>query len=127
MKVLLVLGRIAETEGIDVPESEVEAEIDRARERYRGNAKLLVYFESERGRNFIRSSLRRTQTVEKLVDDWLAAHPDHPPIPHAEAGEIRPADEAAADAAAAVDATGTDSTIESVADDAIMVDTVAST
>jgi hypothetical protein len=28
--------------------------------------------------------------VEKLVDDWLAAHPDHPALPHAEGGEGSP-------------------------------------
>jgi hypothetical protein len=42
------------------------------------------YFDSERGRTYIRSSLRRSRVVEKLVEDWLAAHPEHPPIPHAE-------------------------------------------
>ena len=109
VKVLLVLGKIADVEGISVPQADVDAELGRARERYRGNTKLLGYFESERGRNFIRSTLRRSQTVEKLVDDWLAAHPDHPPIPHAEAGEPRPAEEAAAEAAATIGATDPDS------------------
>src|SRR5947207_6842621 len=33
VKVLLVLGKIADAEGITVPESDVAAEIDRARER----------------------------------------------------------------------------------------------
>ena len=46
--------------------------------------RTLAYFESERGRNFIRSTLRRTRTVESLVDRWLAAHPDHPALPHFE-------------------------------------------
>ena len=46
--------------------------------------KTIAYFESERGRNFIRSTLRRTRTVEGLVDAWLAAHPDHPALPHLE-------------------------------------------
>ena len=85
VKVLLVLGKIAEAEGIAVPESEVEAEVGRGRQRYAGDQKLLRYFDSERGRNFIRSTLRRTRVVEQLVDDWLAAHPDHPALPHAEA------------------------------------------
>ena len=74
---LLVLSRIAEAEGIDVPEADVEAEIARARVRYQ-DPKTVKYFESERGRNFIRSSLRRTRVVEGLVDQWLAAHPEHP-------------------------------------------------
>ena len=100
VKVLMVLSKIADGEGITVPEGEVQAEIDRAGERYKGNQKLLGTFGSERGRNFIRSSLRRSRTVETLVDAWLAAHPDHPALPHAEA---EPADDAAIRATSAVD------------------------
>ena len=76
-KVLLVLSKIAETEGIDVPDADVEAQVELARQRYQ-DQKTVRYFESERGRNFIRSTLRRTRVVETLVDRWLAAHPDHP-------------------------------------------------
>ena len=47
----------------------------------------MAYFESERGRSFIRSTLRRSRLVEKLVDEWLAAHPDHPALPHMEDDE----------------------------------------
>ena len=86
VKVLLVLSRIAEAEGIAVPDEEIEAEVQRGRERYAGDPKVVRYFDSERGRNFIRSTLRRTRVVERLVDDWLAAHPDHPALPHAEDG-----------------------------------------
>jgi len=87
VKALLVLSRIAEDEGIELPDADIEAEAALARERYAGDRKLVAYFDSERGRNFIRSTLRRTRTVEKLVDDWLAAHPEHPPLPHAEDAE----------------------------------------
>ena len=76
-KVLLVLSKIAEAEGIDVPDAEIEAQIELARQRYQ-DQKTVRYFESERGRNFIRSTLRRTKVVEALVDRWLAAHPEHP-------------------------------------------------
>jgi trigger factor len=86
VKTLLVLSEMADREGVVVSEADIEAEVAQARERYRGDAKTLAYFESTRGRNFIRSTLRRTQTVEGLVDAWLAAHPEHPAIPHAEAG-----------------------------------------
>lgn len=85
-KVLLVLARIADVEGIEVPDAAVEAQIDLARSRYR-DPKTVRYFESERGRSFIRSTLRRTQVVETLVDRWLAAHPEHPALPHAEDDE----------------------------------------
>jgi trigger factor len=86
VKVLLVLSRIAEVENLTIADADVEAEIARGRERYAGDPKLAKYFDSERGRNYIRSTLRRSRVVEKLVDDWLAAHPDHPPIPHVEDG-----------------------------------------
>lgn len=103
-KVLLVLSKIAETEGIDVPETEVEAEIDKARARYQ-DPKTVKYFESERGRNFIRSSLRRTKVVEALVDRWLAEHPDHPALPHLEDDAPSAVEAPEAEAAAAIDAT----------------------
>ena len=86
VKVLLVLSRIAEVENLTIPDSDVDAEIAKGRERYAGDPKLMKYFESERGRNYIRSTLRRSRVVEKLVNDWLAAHPDHPAIPHVEDG-----------------------------------------
>ena len=59
----------------------------RARERYGNDKRTVAYFESERGRSFIRSTLRRSRLVEKLVDEWLAAHPEHPALPHAEQDE----------------------------------------
>jgi trigger factor len=103
VKVLLVLSRIAEAEGIEVPEADVDAEVARSRERYARDRKLVGYFESERGRNFIRSTLRRTRTVERLVDDWLAAHPEHPALPHAD-DDAAPISEHAAAADAGIDA-----------------------
>jgi len=103
VKTLLVLSKIGEAEGIAVPDADVEAEVARGRQRYAGDRKLIAYFESERGRNFIRSTLRRTQVVERLVDDWLAAHPEHPALPHVESGQLSAA-ETAAVAAGAIEA-----------------------
>jgi trigger factor len=105
VKVLLTLSKIAEVEGLTISDADVEAEIGRARERYGSDPKVIRYFDSERGRNYIRSSLRRTRVVEKQVDDWLAAHPDHPPIPHAEEGGSPVVDDATAEANAAIGAT----------------------
>jgi trigger factor len=114
VKVLLVLSRIAEAEGVTISDDEVDAEVARGRERYAGNAKLIRYFDSERGRNFIRSTLRRTRIVEKLVDDWLAAHPEHPALPHADEDSAASAvDQSAAEANAAIDATDPGTVIES--------------
>ena len=112
VRVLLVLSRIAEVEGLTISDADVAAEIAKARERYAGDQKLMKYFDSERGRNYIRSTLRRSRVVEKLVDDWLAAHRDHPPIPHIEDGPVEGIDEEGARSVAAVDATDPGSIIE---------------
>ncbi len=87
VRVLLVLSKVAEAEGVTVPDADVEAEVQRARERYAKDRRTVSYFESERGRSFIRSTLRRSRVVERLIDEWLAGHPDHPAIPHLEDGE----------------------------------------
>ncbi len=105
VKVLLVLSRVAETEGVEVPDEAIEAEVARGRARYANDRKLLGYFDSERGRNFIRSTLRRSRLVEKLVDDWLAAHPEHPPLPHAEDGPSSALEADSATSSAAIGAT----------------------
>ena len=101
VKVLLVLSKIAEDEGLEIADRDVEAEVRTARQRYGNDRKTMAYFESERGRSFIRSSLRRSRLVEKLVDEWLAAHPDHPALPHLEEGE--PVSLEAADSDAAIE------------------------
>ena len=98
-KTLLVLGRIAESEGTEVTDADVTAEAARARQRYANDPKLSAYFDTDRARAAIRSSLRRSRVVEKIIDEWLAAHPDHPAIPHVE-------DADAAAGAAAVEEAG---------------------
>jgi trigger factor len=105
VRVLLVLTKVAEAEGVVVTDDEIEAEVEQGKARYAGEPKLLKYFDSERGRNFIKSTLRRSKTVEKLVDDWLAAHPDHPPLPHAEEARTGVVESDAAASSAAIDAT----------------------
>jgi len=87
VKTLLVLSKVAEAEGLEIGDEAVEAEVARARERYGSDRRTMAYFESERGRSFIKSSLRRSRLVEKLVDEWLAAHPEHPSLPHLEDDE----------------------------------------
>jgi trigger factor len=99
VKVLLVLSKIADEEGLEIADKDVEAELRSARERYGNDRKTMAYFESERGRSFIRSTLRRSRLVEKLIDEWLAAHPDHPPLPHLEEDEPVPLDNADSEAA----------------------------
>jgi trigger factor len=103
-KVLLVLSKIADVEGLQVSDAEVAEQVELARERYQ-DPKTVKYFESERGQNFIRSTLRRSQLVESLVNRWLAAHPEHPALPHLEDAVPSALDTPQAEASASIDAT----------------------
>jgi trigger factor len=96
-RTLLVLGEIATREGIDVPDRDIIDEIIRAKARYASEPKLAAYFDTPRAQAAIRSSLRRARVVETVIDRWLAAHPEHPAIPHAEDGESSPVAAAAQD------------------------------
>jgi trigger factor len=103
-KVLLVLSRIADIEGVVIPDRDVAAQVEMARARYQ-DPKTVRYFESERGQNFIRSTLRRTRLIETLVDRWLVAHPEHPALPHLEDDAPSGIDTTQAEANASIDAT----------------------
>ncbi len=103
-KVLLVLSKIAEAEGVTVSETDVLEQVDLARRRY-SDPKTIKYFESERGRNFIASTLRRSRLVESLVERWLVAHPEHPALPHIEDNGPDAMDTPQAEAAASLGAT----------------------
>ncbi len=83
-KTLLVLSKVADEEGLEVTDADVDAEVELGRERYAGDERLTAYFSSERGRAFISSTLRRSRVIERIVDAWLADHPEHPPMPHLE-------------------------------------------
>ena len=84
VKVLLVLSAVADAEGVEASDEALQAEIDRARARSPENPKLISYFESPRGRAYLKATLRRTEVVELLVDRWLEAHPEVGPLPHLE-------------------------------------------
>jgi trigger factor len=105
VKVLLVLSKIAEAEVVVISDADVDAEVAKARERYGEDRKTVTYFESARGRGFVRSTLRRTRVVEQLVDAWLAAHPEHPAIPHLEDDAPSGVASSAAEANAAIGGT----------------------
>lgn len=116
VRTLLVLSKVADVEGVTIPDAKVEAEVARGRERYPDDARLQAYFGSERGRSYIRSTLRRGRVVEGLIDEWLAAHPDHAPLPHLEDGPSSAIEGAAANATvdATVDATDLGPILEDV-------------
>jgi trigger factor len=84
VKTLLVLSEIARVRGVEASDRDVEAEVARARSRYAKDQTTVRYFESERGRNYIKSTIRRSRAVEQLVDEWLAANPSTPRLPHLE-------------------------------------------
>ena len=114
VRTLLVLSKVADEEGATVSDAEVEAEVERGRDRYPDDQKLLAYFDSERGRSYIRSTLRRTRVVEGLIDEWLAEHPDHPALPHLEEGPTSAVEGEQAAANAAIDPTDPGSILEDV-------------
>jgi trigger factor len=115
VRTLLVLSKVAETEGVVVADEEVDAEVARGLERYPDDTRLRAYFDSDRGRAYIRSTLRRSRVVERLIDEWLAAHPDHEPLPHLEDGPTTGLEGAEASANVAVDATDPGAIREDVA------------
>ncbi len=82
VRTLLVLSAVADAEKVVVPDVDVDAEVERGRERYASDQRLTEYFDSERGRSYIVSTLRRSRVVETLIDAWLTAHPEHPALPH---------------------------------------------
>ncbi|MEA2619500.1 MAG: trigger factor [Chloroflexota bacterium] len=114
VRTLLVLSKVADAEGVTVPDDEVEAEIARGRVRYPDDARLQAYFDSERGRSYIRSTLRRSRVVESLIDEWLAAHPDHAPLPHLEDAPSSAIEGGGAAANASVGATDPGAILEDV-------------
>jgi trigger factor len=114
VRTLLVLSKVADAEGVTILDEEVEAEIARGRLRYPDDARLQAYFDSERGRSYIRSTLRRSRVVEGLIDEWLTAHPDHQPLPHLEDAQSSAIEGGGAAANASVGATDPGTILEDV-------------
>jgi trigger factor len=71
VKTLLVLSAIAEKEGVDALDSEIEAEITEQLARYDDDAKLREYLTSRRGRSYLRMTIRNRKLVDTLVDRAL--------------------------------------------------------
>jgi trigger factor len=87
VKTLLVLSEIADKESVEVDESELAADLAQSRERYAGNPRLVAYLESERGQNHTRALLRRSKTVETLIDRWIEQHPEFSKVQHLHDGD----------------------------------------
>ena len=68
VKSLLVLSAIAEKEGIDASDAEIDAEIAEQLARYGDEPRLAEYLRSRRGRAYLRMTLRNRTLVDSLID-----------------------------------------------------------
>ena len=95
VKTLLVLSAIAEQEGVDASDAEIDGEIAEQLARYGEDAKLREYLGSRRGRGYLRMTLRNRTLVDTLIEralgtDAVAAEvtpepePEPAPEPNAE-------------------------------------------
>ena len=82
VKTLLVLGAIADKEEVSVSDEDIQAEVDRVLRDPDAGDSIKEYLDSDRGRTYIRSQLRRSQTVEMLADRWIGAHPEFEAVQH---------------------------------------------
>jgi trigger factor len=71
VKTLLVLSAIAEKEGIDASDAEIDAEAADQLSRYGDEPRLREYLGSRRGRSYLRMTLRNQKLVEHLVNRKL--------------------------------------------------------
>ena len=84
-KTLLVLGEIAEPRGRRGPgRATSRPRSPRAGPATPTSPSCALLRHPSAAAGCIRSTLRRSRVVEKLIDEWLAAHPEHPAIPHVE-------------------------------------------
>jgi trigger factor len=94
VKTLLVLSAIAEREGIDASDEEIDAEVAQQLERYGDNARLRTYLSSRRGRSYLRMTLRNRKIVDTLIE--RATQESQPTEPSAPAAGEEPAPQTAA-------------------------------
>ncbi len=71
VKVLLVLSAIAEKEGIDASDEEIQTEIDEQLARYGNDPKLAESLSSRRARSYLRMTIRNRKLVDTLMDRAL--------------------------------------------------------
>ena len=114
VKVLLVLGAVADKEGVEIADAVVEDEIEKTRRSNPEDRRLIEYLESPRGRSYVRSTLRRSQVVERIIDTWIEAHPRFSDVRHTEDQPAQPADqvEAATEALEPVELDEADEALE---------------
>ena len=87
VKTLLVLSAIAEKEGIDASDAQIDAEIEEQLSRYGEDAKLREYLTSRRGRSYLRMTIRNRTLVDTLVDRALGTDASPEPAEATEQSE----------------------------------------
>jgi trigger factor len=85
VKTLLVLSAIAEKEGIDATDEQIDAEIAEQLARH-DEPRLREYLGSRRGRSYLRMTIRNRTLVDTLIDRALGT--ESGPAPAAEPTEI---------------------------------------
>src|SRR3989337_3103233 len=85
VKTLLVLSAIAEKEGVDATDEQIEAEIAEQLARYDDDAKLREYLTSRRGRSYLRMTIRNRTLVDTLIERALGTDAAAGPAPAAAA------------------------------------------
>jgi trigger factor len=73
VKTLLVLSAIAEKEGIDASDAQIDAEIAEQLARYGEDSRLREYLTSRRGRSYLRMTIRNRTLVDTLIDRALGS------------------------------------------------------
>jgi trigger factor len=73
VKTLLVLSAIAEKEGIDASDAQIDAEIAEQLNRYGDEPRLREYLTSRRGRSYLRMTIRNRTLVDALIERALGA------------------------------------------------------
>ena len=90
VKTLLVLSAIAEKEGVDASDTDIDAEIAEQLSRYGDDAKLREYLTSRRGRSYLRMTIRNRTLVDTLIDRALGTDA----VADAAPAELQPAPDA---------------------------------
>jgi trigger factor len=85
VKTLLVLSAIAEKEGIDATDAQIDAEIAEQLARYGDEPRLREYLTSRRGRSYLRMTIRNRTLVDTLTERALGTDGAAAVAPQAEA------------------------------------------
>jgi trigger factor len=72
---LLVLSAIAEKEGIDADDAEIDAEVADQLARYGSEPRLSEYLGSRRGRSYLRMTIRNRKVVDALIERAIGPAP----------------------------------------------------